>query len=117
MIVDRDYAGDTPAGMKFSTLAGTVGGGNQTPGFMGHSRRYVASRKFMSADGGFKRIVWMPRKLKADIKELLGKRAAEQGIPDFLDKVADEEVAVAEEGVLEFLQKVDHPALSMPSLL
>ncbi len=113
MIVDRDHAGETPSGMKFSTMAGTVGGGNQTPGFMGHSKRYVASPKFMSADGGFKRIVWMPKKLKKEIGELLKKRCEEAGIPDFIDKVADEEVGIAEEAVLEFIQAKDHPALSM----
>jgi acetyl-CoA synthase len=113
MIVDRDFAGDTPCGMKFSTLAGTVGGGNQSPGFMGHSRRYVASRKFMRGDGGFKRIVWLPKKLKEDIRPLLKKRCDEAGIPDFMDKIADETVATTEEQVLEFIQKVGHPALEM----
>ncbi|MEM2900660.1 MAG: acetyl-CoA decarbonylase/synthase complex subunit alpha/beta, partial [Thermoplasmata archaeon] len=60
MIVNREYSGDTPTGMKFSTLAGTVGGGVQVPGFMGIGRQYITSRKFISADGGLGRIVWMP---------------------------------------------------------
>ncbi|MFH1422322.1 MAG: CO dehydrogenase/CO-methylating acetyl-CoA synthase complex subunit beta, partial [Planctomycetota bacterium] len=113
MIVDRDYASETPCGMKFSTLAGTVGGGNQNPGFMGHSRRYVASRKFMKGDGGLKRIVWMPKKMKDDIKPLLEKRCKEAGIEDFIDKIADETIATTEEQVLEFIQKNSHPALEM----
>jgi acetyl-CoA synthase len=117
MIVDRDYSGETPSGMKFSTMAGTVGGGLQTPGFMGHSKRYVASPKYMSADGGFKRIVWMPKKMKEEIKDLLQKRCDEAGIPDFIDKIADEEVGTTEEAVLEHLQKVEHPALSMDPMM
>lgn len=79
----------------------------------GHSRRYVASRKFMKGDGGHKRIVWMPKKLKEDLRALLKKRLDEAGIPDFIDKIADETVAATEEQVLEHLQKVGHPALEM----
>ena len=61
MIVNREFPGETPCGMKFSTLAGCVGGGNQTPGFLGVGRLYVLSRKFISGDGGLKRLVWMPQ--------------------------------------------------------
>ena len=39
MITTREHSGDTPCGMTFSTLAGTCGGGVQTPGFMGIGRR------------------------------------------------------------------------------
>ncbi|RKY11222.1 MAG: CO dehydrogenase/CO-methylating acetyl-CoA synthase complex subunit beta, partial [Planctomycetota bacterium] len=116
MVVDRDYAGETPCGMKFSTLAGMVGGGNQTPGFMGHSKRYIASRKYMRADGGLKRLCWMPKHLKEELRELLQKRCDEMGIPDFIDKIADETIATTEEEVLEFMQKVGHPALEMEPL-
>ena len=35
MVVNREYQGMTPLGMTFSTLAGEVGGGVQTPGFLG----------------------------------------------------------------------------------
>ena len=59
MIVYREFPDMTPVGMKFSTLAGTVGGGAQTPGFIGHSKQYIASRKFILAEGGARRIVWM----------------------------------------------------------
>jgi len=116
MVVDRDHMEETPCGMKFSTLAGMVGGGNQTPGFMGHSKRYVASKKYMMADGGFRRLVWMPKKLKEEIRPLLQKRCDEAGIPDFIDKIADETIAKTEEEVLEYMQKVGHPALDMPPL-
>jgi len=107
----------TPCGMKFSTLAGSVGGGQQTPGFMGHSKMYISSKKFMKADGGFRRIVWMPSRLKEEIREALDALASEDGEEGFLDKIADETVANTEEEVLEHLQKVGHPALSMEPML
>ena len=36
MIVDREYPGQTPVGMTFSTLAEMTGGGQQTPGLHRH---------------------------------------------------------------------------------
>jgi acetyl-CoA synthase len=116
MIVYRDYVGMTPVGMKFSTLAGTVGGGVQTPGFVGHSKHYIGSKKFISADGGIKRIVWMNKALKEELEPLLRAKGSEMGIPDFYEKIADESVAIAEEDVLEFITQKSHPALSMPPL-
>jgi len=116
MIVNREYAGMTPSGMKFSTLAGMVGGGVQAPGFMGIGRGYIASAKFMSAEGGFSRVVWMPKELKEAMRASLAPRLAEMGDPDFLDKIADESVGETEDAVLEFLGTVGHPALAMDSL-
>ena len=92
MIVNREFPGDTPAGMKFSTLAGNTGGGQQTPGFIGVGKAYITSKKFIAAEGGHKRIVWMPRELKETLKEdleLIGKRL---GIENFADLIADETV-------------------------
>ena len=113
MIVDRDYPEMTPCGMKFSTLAGSVGGGNQTPGFLGHSKMYISSKKFMRADGGFRRVVWMPKRLKEEVRERLEARAKEEGIEGFVDRIADETIAATEEEVMEHLAKVEHPALTM----
>jgi hypothetical protein len=117
MIVNREFQGMTPSGMKFSTLAGSVGGGLQTPGFIGHSRTYVTSRKFISGDGGYKRIVWMTTKLKNDIGSVLEARAKEEGIEGFLDMIADETVATTEEEVIEHLSKMGHPALEMEPMI
>ena len=117
MIVNREHAGITPSGMTFSTLAGSVGGGNVTPGFLGVGRLYVTSRKFISADGGLKRMVWMPKELKDYLKDKLDERGKEIGVPDIADKIADETVAQTAEELLEFLTKVGHPALEMESLL
>ncbi|MBE3098286.1 MAG: CO dehydrogenase/CO-methylating acetyl-CoA synthase complex subunit beta [Planctomycetes bacterium] len=115
MIAPREYPDMTPCGMKFSTLAGTVGGGRQVPGFVGHSRHYIVSPKFISADGGFQRIVWVPKMLKDDMHDALVKRANELGLggEEFLSKIADETVAATEEEVAAHIAKVGHPVTSM----
>ncbi len=117
MIVNRDYMGMTPTGMKFSTLAGMVGGGQVTPGFMGVSKHYITSKKFLAADGGLLRVVWMPKMLKEELREKLQKRAEELGVPDLIDKIADETVATTEEEVKAWIEKVDHPVLKLPPLV
>ena len=101
--------------MEFSTLAGTVGGGQQTPGFIGHSKHYINSRKFIAAEGGIKRIVWMPTILKEDIKDALTERIKEIGLTteEFLAKIADETSATTEEEVLEFITKNEHPVTTL----
>ena len=116
-MVNREYPGMTPLGMTFSTLAGSIGGGIQTPGFIGVGRKYLTSRKFISADGGFLRIVWMPKDLKNAMMEDLNKRAEEAGIPDFVKKIADETVARTPEELVEWLVKVEHPATKMPPMM
>jgi acetyl-CoA synthase len=116
MVVNRGYTGMTPIGMKFSTLAGTVGGGAQSPGFMGVGRFFLTSKKFLSAEGGFKRIVWMTKNLKESFAEQFKKRAEEEGAPDLLDKIADETVAEDSEKLMAFLTEKGHPALTMESM-
>jgi acetyl-CoA synthase len=116
MTVYREFSEMTPCGMKFSTLAGTVGGGVQTPGFIGHSKHYVTSKKFISAEGGIKRIVWMNKALKEELEPILLKAGKEYGIDNFIEMIADETVATTEDEVLEYISKMNHPALSMDSL-
>jgi acetyl-CoA synthase len=113
MIVNRGHTGMTPVGMKFSTLAGTVGGGTQNPGFMGIGRNFIVSKKFLAGDGGIKRIVWMTKNLKESLREAFEKRADEEGAPGLFDKIADETVCEDSEKLLEFLTSVGHPALEM----
>jgi acetyl-CoA synthase len=117
MTVHRDYTGDTPCGMKFTTLAGTIGGGVSSPGFVGHSKYNIIQRKFLAGDGGLLRLVWMPKALKEELREGLRKRGEELGVPDLIDKIADETVGTDEASVLEFLKKVNHPALSMEPIM
>lgn len=117
MIVNRGHIGMTPIGMKFSTLAGSVGGGTQNPGFMGVGVNFITSKKFLFADGGIKRIVWMTKSLKERVNEEFKKRAQEEGVPDLLDKIADETVAEDSEKLLEFLSNAGHPALEMEPMI
>ncbi|MDQ7850439.1 MAG: CO dehydrogenase/CO-methylating acetyl-CoA synthase complex subunit beta, partial [Armatimonadota bacterium] len=114
---NREYTGMTPVGMTFSTLAGMVGGGVQTPGFLGVGRLYLTSRKFIPADGGFPRLVWMPRELKEALRDRLLVRARELGDETLVDKIADETVATTVEELRAHLERVGHPALAMPALL
>jgi len=117
MTVNREFTDMTPCGMKFTTLAGTIGGGVSTPGFVGHSKYNVCQRKFITGDGGMKRIVWMPKVLKEEIADRLKARAEEIGIPNLPDMIADETVGTTEEEILPFLQKKGHPALTMEPIL
>ncbi len=117
MIVHRDFSGMTPSGMTFTTLAGSVGGGVQTPGFLGVGKLYLASKKFIFAEGGLPRLVWMPKELKEILGDKLAKRCKEIGIPDLLDKIADETNATTAEELCAYLEKVGHPALSLPALI
>jgi acetyl-CoA synthase len=117
MTVNRDYTGETPCGMKFTTLAGVIGGGQVSPGFVGHSKYNCVQRKFIRGDGGLKRVVWMPKSLKEELRDRLLKRGEEEGVPDLLDRIADESVGVTEDEILPFLTEKNHPALSMDPII
>ena len=117
MITTREHSGMTPCGMTFSTLAGAVGGGVQSPGFMGIGKRYIISKKFIKADGGISRIVWMPKELKEQLRAEMTQIAENEGLgSDFVDKIADETVGTATEEILSFLEEKEHPALTMDPL-
>ena len=117
MIVNREYTGMTPIGMAFSTMAGIVGGGVQTPGFIGIGKIYITSKKFISADGGIERVVWMPSELKEEIGERLKKRLEEIGKPELIDMIATEADTTTSEELLKFLKEKNHPALSMEPMM
>ena len=117
VLVDRDFPGMTPVGMKFSTLAGSIGGGRQTPGVMGIGRKYITSEKFISAEGGIARIAWMPKHLKDLIKEQFQRRCEDIGMPDLWNKIADETITDDAEGLMAWMAQVEHPALTMDPLL
>jgi len=121
VIVNREYAGPTPIGMTFAELASMTGGGEQTPGFMGHGRHFIASKKFMKAEGGSRRIVWMPKALKDSVGEKLNETAMELwGIENFTDMICDETIAATAddlEKMMEFLTEKGHPALEMEAMI
>lgn len=116
MVVSREDPSMTPAGMTFSTLAGMAGGGLQTPGVMGIGKYFLLSKKFIRADGGLRRIVWMSSILKEQMREELAAACAREGDPDLLDKIADERVATTVEETLAYLEEKGHPALTMEPL-
>ena len=118
IIVNREYNGMTPAGMTVGELASCTGGGVQTPGYMGHGRHFISSKKFCYAEGGIERIVWMPKELKDDVAEKLNKTAKElYGIDNFTDMVADETVTTDCEELLNWLTEKNHPVLGMEPLM
>ena len=118
IVVNREFKGMTPAGMTFGELASCTGGGVQTPGYMGHGRHFIASKKFVSAEGGIGRIVWMPKELKDDVAERLNATAKELlGIDNFTDMIADETITTDGEELLNWLTEKGHPVLGMEPLL
>ena len=119
VIVNREHTGLTPLGMTFSELASQTGGGVQTPGFMGHGRHFIPSKKFMKAEGGIQRIVWMPKALKDSVAEKLNANAKElYGIDNFADMIADETVVEGDpDALVAFLTEKGHPALGLDPMM
>ena len=115
VITCREHAGMTPLGMTFSEMASMTGGGVQTPGFMGHGKHFIASKKFIAAEGGPGRIVWLPKILKDQMRERLDATALEMyGVENFTDMIADETICTEDpEALLNYLSEVGHPVLSM----
>ena len=117
LVVNREFKGETPAGMSFSTLAGTIGGGAQTPGFAGISKGFILSDRFLQAEGGIRRLVWMPAGLKEELGPRIREKLQKEGIPELFEKIADEEKAGTLQELAEFLVRAGHPALEMKPLL
>jgi acetyl-CoA synthase len=118
-VVNREYHGMNPTGMNLSAIIGMIGSGAQVPGFMGIARPYLASRKFIRADGGLGRVIWMTRDLKEQLRPLLEEAA--EGIwglgKDFVDKIADESIGLTMDEILPFLKDKEHPALTMDPII
>ena len=118
IVVNREFKGMTPSGMTFGELASCTGGGVQTPGYMGHGRHFISSKKFVSAEGGIQRIVWMPKELKDDVGERLNKTAMElYGIENFTDMIADETITCDCEELYGWLAEKGHPVLGLEPLM
>jgi acetyl-CoA decarbonylase/synthase complex subunit beta len=100
-IVLRGFRNVTVNGLAFSTMADSTAGGRQVDGFHGISIEYMRSAKFMHADGGYDRIVWMP----SDTKERL-----RPFIPETVyDALATEKDVENLSGLKDFLEKHHHP--------
>ncbi|MDY6865266.1 MAG: CO dehydrogenase/CO-methylating acetyl-CoA synthase complex subunit beta [Halobacteriota archaeon] len=98
----RGYDGITPVGLPFSTIAGQVGGGKQVEGFLGIGIEYFRSPKFIQVDGGWNRVVWMPKDLKEKVEE-----AIPQGVP-----IATEDDATDIDSLKDFLKSNNHPVVT-----
>jgi acetyl-CoA synthase len=113
MVLSREDTTMTPAGMTFSTLAGIAGGGLQTPGVMGVGKFYLISPKFISSDGGFKRVVWMSSVLKESMSDEFKAVCARDGDPDFMSKIADGSSVTTVDELVAWLEAHNHPAMAM----
>lgn len=100
-LVHRDFVGPSVVGVPFSTMAADTSGGRQVEGFLGLALEYLRSKKFLQADGGMKRCVWMPKEIKERYKD---------AIPaDVYDKIATEDDAKNVDELIAFLDKAGHP--------
>jgi CO dehydrogenase/acetyl-CoA synthase beta subunit len=59
----------------------------------------------------------MPQELKEEMRDRLQTRLEEMKQTDLLDKIATENEATTVEELVEYLQKVDHPAQAMTSVM
>jgi acetyl-CoA synthase len=117
MVIEHTYVGMTPSGMDWAMLYEMVGAGVPTPGFLGHSKRALGTHKFISAEGGWRRIVWMNHALREELRPVLEALAAEAGVPGFVDMIATEQNAVSEEEILLYLEAAGHPVLMMEPMM
>ena len=84
---------------------------------MGHSKLYIGSKKFVSAEGGILRLVWLPKALKEMLRDKIDVLGKERGVENLTDRIADETVGVTEDEILPFLQEKEHPAMSMDPIV
>ncbi len=103
-VVSRSFNGSTPFGIPFSTMAGQVGGGVQSNGFAGIAAEYLRSPKYLQADGGWDRTVWLPKELKERIGNDIPERMK--------DKIATEDDAKDLESLKKFLKDKNHPVVA-----
>ncbi|MBN1690738.1 MAG: CO dehydrogenase/CO-methylating acetyl-CoA synthase complex subunit beta [Dehalococcoidia bacterium] len=100
-IVNRDFPGETVVGTSFSTMAGEASGGQQIEGYLGLALEYLRSPKFLQADGGWRRVVWMPQAIKEMYREACP--------TELFEKIASENNAKNIDELIEFLNRVGHP--------
>ena len=103
-VVNRSFKGATVNGLAFSTLADSTAGGRQVDGFHGLSIEYMRSQKFLSADGGWNRVVWLPKEVKERVKDFIP--------TDLVDKIATEENATTVDALKAFLKDKNHPVVA-----
>jgi acetyl-CoA decarbonylase/synthase complex subunit beta len=102
-IIHRGYRDIAVNGLGFSTLADSTAGGRQVDGFHGISIEYMRSPKFLQADGGWDRVVWLPKEVKERVKDFIP--------AELLDKVATEEEAKTIDELKTFLKERNRPVV------
>ncbi len=100
-VVHRGYKDVTVNGLPFSTIADSTAGGRQVDGFHGISIEYMRSPKFLIADGGWKRVVWMPSTVKERVTDFIPKEVAA--------KIATENDVKTVDELKAFLKDNAHP--------
>jgi len=103
-IVHRAYKDVTVNGLAFSTLADSTAGGRQIDGFHGISIEYMRSPRFLQADGGWNRVVWIPKEVKERVRNFIP--------ADLVNKIATEENAKTIDELKAFLKEQNHPVVS-----
>jgi len=116
MVIAREDPSMTPLGMAFAELM-SMAVGAQTPGIIGHAKSYLVLDKFLAAEGGIKRVVWMSAALKEELAEGLMEACQRAGEPDLMNKIADGGICTDSEGLLAFLEEKGHPALIMDPMI
>ena len=117
MVVERAYDGMTPSGMAWAMLYEMVGAGMPVPGFLGHSKRALHRDKFIAAEGGWRRIVWMNHALREELRPALEALADKGEIPGFVEMIATEENALTEDEIMAHMEAIGHPALMMEPMI
>ena len=63
----------------------------------------MRSPKFIISDGGWNRVVWLPKAVKEEVKDAIPE--------DMYGKIATEDDVKDVDELVEFLQKVEHPQM------
>jgi len=103
-IVHREFKGETVIGETFSHMAGETSGGRQVEGRLGTGLEQIRSPKFIQADGGLHRVVWMPKEIKERYREPIEAKG-------LWDKIATEEDVADADQLLKWLDEHQHPWL------
>jgi acetyl-CoA decarbonylase/synthase complex subunit beta len=103
-VVHRNYKGDTVNGLNFVTISDLTAGGKQIDGFHGLSIEYMRSPKFLAADGGWDRVVWIPHEIKERIKEYMP--------PEIVSKIPTENEVQNLDDLSKWLKDKGHPIVN-----
>jgi len=102
-IVLRGFRDVTVNGLAFSTMADSTAGGRQVDGFHGISIEYMRSARFLHADGGYERVVWMPAETRERLKEFIP--------PSVYPAIATEKDVKTIPELKSFLLNQNHPVV------